>query len=1055
MDLSNPISTPTAAATPARPVLRTRRGQIYEPAIGPRLKILLAIIFASVAVLGATGVYLFTITLLERFRGQTYTNWFVLAMFDAHVVLGVLIAIPFLFFGFMHLATAHKRPNRVAVRLGITLFITGIIATFSGLALIQLEKLPQLPTGTISRTVVYILHLVTPVLAVALYVLHRRAGPEIKWKWGYAWGAAAGSFAIGMSIMHSQDPRKWNVKGPEEGEKYFLPAAVHTENGNFIPASVLMMDSYCLKCHADIYDNWFHSAHHFSSFNNPPYLFSVRETRKVALERDGNVRAARWCAGCHDPVPFFSGAFDDPKFDDVNHPTARAGITCTVCHAITNIDSAVGNGAYTIGEPQHYPFATSENPFLQWLNNQTVKAKPDFHKKTFLKPFHKTAEFCSVCHKVSIPVALNHYKEFLRGQDHYTTYLLSGVSGVGTRSFYYPPEAKTNCADCHMPLKPSNDFGSKDFDGSGVRKIHNHIFVGANTGLMSLLAQDSPEKAEHAEGFLKSLKAHTDFLRGTDPEGKDKKMRIDLFGVKEGDSIDGKLIAPLRPELPRLKPGSTYLIEVVIRTVGMGHPYTQGTVDSNETWVDFEARSGDRIIGRNGALSGPDESGSVDEWGHFVNVHMLDRNGNRINRRNPQDIFTPLYNHQIPPGAGQVVHYRLHVPKDVTAPIELKVRLRYRKFDHEYMSLVFKEKGYVPTLPIVDICEDKVTLPVEGLAAQVPAQTSPIKPAWQRWNDYGIGCLIEGGLGSKKGELKQAAEAFEHMLTLPEKDAHGHGYLNLARVRFDEGKLNEAVDALNKARETDPPAPWWTVAWFTALVNAENGHLDDAIRDLSEIVKPGVQRVERKFDFRRDFVVLNELAKTLLKRSLQEDSVEERDKFVRQAVSWYEQTLKYDSEDLDANYGLSQCFALLGESTPTVGPSNEAGPPTVDSLLAHAKVFTDAKASRESRMQAAGVLCQQIVDFGKLPTKAEKPKLPTYLALIRQCRPLYDPSDKQLEAAAAKVLGCLYRQAHSIYKPDDNAADLTQRLYREKHPAAAAASQAIVIYPTDHLMHKP
>ena len=38
---------------------------------------------------------------------------------------------------------------------------------------------------------------------------------------------------------------------------------------------------------------------------------------------------------------------------------------------------------------------------------------------------------------------------------------------------------------------------------------------------------------------------------------------------------------------------------------------------------------------------------------------MLDRDGNRIDRRNPQDIFTPLYNHQIPPGAADVVHYAL------------------------------------------------------------------------------------------------------------------------------------------------------------------------------------------------------------------------------------------------------------------------------------------------------------------------------------------------------------------------------------------------------------
>jgi len=73
------------------------------------------------------------------------------------------------------------------------------------------------------------------------------------------------------------------------------------------------MDDYCLKCHQDAYQGWFHSAHHFSSFNNKPYLFSVRETRQVSLKRDGNVKASRWCAGCHDVVPFLSGGFDDPN----------------------------------------------------------------------------------------------------------------------------------------------------------------------------------------------------------------------------------------------------------------------------------------------------------------------------------------------------------------------------------------------------------------------------------------------------------------------------------------------------------------------------------------------------------------------------------------------------------------------------------------------------------------------------------------------------------------------------------------------------------------------
>jgi tetratricopeptide (TPR) repeat protein len=1026
--------------------LRTARGLPYEPAIGPRLKILLFLIFGAVALLGATGVYLVAIRVLEWRRQQTYTNQFTLGMFMGHVVLGVLLVLPFLFFGFTHLATARKRPNRVAVRLGIVLFITGILVGLTGLALIQLEGLPQLPTGTIQRYIVYGLHLLAPIAAVVIYVLHRRAGPVIHWNWGAAWGLGVGAFVAAMCIMHSFDPRQWYAKGSPYGDQYFEPSKSRTLRGTFIPAETLMMDDYCLKCHQDIYQSWFHSAHHFASFNNPLYSFSVEETRQVSLKRDGYMRASRWCAGCHDPVPFFSGKFDDRNFDFKTDPTAQAGITCTVCHAITNINSTTGNGDYTIDEPLHYPFAYSKNPLLQWLNNQTVKAKPGFHKNTFLKPFHRTAEFCSVCHKVSIPGDLNHYKEWFRGQDQYTTYLQSGVSGVGARSFYYPARARTNCAECHMPPRPSRDFGRHDIDGTGELKVHNHMFLGANNALMQLLAKD-PAYKDHAQAFHEAATSQRDFLRGTDPEWKDRVLRIDLFGLKEGGTIDGKLRV-LRPELPALKPGATYLVEVVIRTLTMGHPFPQGTADSNEIWVDFLAKSGDRIIGRSGAMSGPGDSGKVDEWSHFINVLMLDRNGNRINRRNPQDIFTPLYDHQIPPGAAQVVHYRLAVPKDIQAPIDLKVRVRYRKFDYEYLSLVYKDKGTVPVLPITDMCEDEMTLPVEGVSAPaVASQSSPIRPEWQRWNDYGIGCLLEGGAGLKKGELRQAEDAFRRVSSLPDKEAQANGYLNLARVYFDEGRLAEAVTALNQAREKD--APWWTVAWFNGLVNAQNGFLDRAIQDFQMILDPAHQQRERKFDFRRDYVVINELALTQFRRAQQKEpgSAEEQD-LVRQAIGRYESTLKIEPEDLDAHYNLSQCFARLGELPGAIKARPPAGPVAPEELAALAESFTREGGARDQRLQSAADLSAAIVAFGRQPLQAEKPKLPTLLAIIAQCRPLVDQGqDPAFAAAAAKVLADLYRQTHSIYRPDDNAKDRAVRIYREKYRAAAEASQAIVIYP--------
>ena len=83
-----------------------------------------------------------------------------------------------------------------------------------------------------------------------------------------------------------------------------------------------------------------------------------------------------------------------------------------------------------------------------------------------------------------------------------------------------------------------------------------------------------------------------------------------------------------------------------------------------------------------------DASGHVDPWSHFVNVFMLDRDGNRIDRRNGQDIFVPLYDHQIPPGAAQTVHYGLTIPEGIEGPITFDVALRYRKFDQTFMEIV-------------------------------------------------------------------------------------------------------------------------------------------------------------------------------------------------------------------------------------------------------------------------------------------------------------------------------------------------------------------------------
>jgi tetratricopeptide (TPR) repeat protein len=1031
-------SSPSPSADPVVVVKRARKFIPYAPAIGPKLRILLLFVFGLFAFLGATGIYLVAVTLLNFAQSpRSYTTPFGLWVFLGHVAVGVLGTVPFVAFGAIHWFTARKRPNRVAVRLGIILFLAGLLVAASGFALVQLEGMPQLPTGSIGRSVVYWLHLALPAAAVWAYVAHRRAGPRIKWRLAKSWGLGVGLFTAGMVVMHAQDPQKWFREGPKEGAQYFEPAMTRTADGKFIDADVMMMDSYCAKCHADVANDHFHSAHKFSSFNNPAYLFSVRETRKNGMDKDGSVKSSRWCAGCHDPVPFLSGAFDDPKFDDVNHKTAHAGITCTVCHAMTHVNGTFGNGAYTLEEPAHYPFARSDNHTLQWVNNQMVKAKPDFHKQTFLKPFHKTAEFCATCHKVSLPIELNHYKEFLRGQNHYDTFLLSGVSGGNARAFYYPPQAKENCAACHMPLKPSGDFGAKEFDKSGARKVHNHRFPAANTGLFSLL-KDDPRFRQYTEGFQQTIDMHANYLKGSAADGSDKKVRVDLFGLKPAGPGAGAL-TQLRPDVPALEPGKSYVVEVVVRTLGLGHHLSQGTADSNEIWVDFRATSAGVEIARNGATANPDDTGPVDPWAHFINVLMLDRNGNRINRRNPQDIFTPLYDKQIPPGAAGVMHYRLDVPANVTAPIELIARVRYRKFDYEYMKLVHDGKE-PPKLPIVDVCVDRLTLPIAG--GSVPAQASPIKPAWQRWNDYGIGCFLEGG--GKRGQFKQAEAAFQKLLTLGDKDAVPHGHVNLARVYIDEGRLDEAAKQLDAAGRCDPPAPAWSRAWFTALVNSETAtrkeHLDAAIAELEKLLDPNAQPRDRGFDFTKDYVVWNTLANRLFKRrQFEAVASNARGEFLLRAVTAAERVLALDAEDVTAHDLLALAYGeLAAPHVVTATPANV----TADWLLAEADAATNPQEGISRRAEACDNLAAGL-------TMLPGPKLATTREVIGKLRSAYHADgDALTKTRLAAALAAYHRESHAIYKPDEIARSNATRIYRAQNPAANYAAGDRVIYPT-------
>jgi tetratricopeptide (TPR) repeat protein len=455
-----------------------------------------------------------------------------------------------------------------------------------------------------------------------------------------------------------------------------------------------------------------------------------------------------------------------------------------------------------------------------------------------------------------------------------------------------------------MPLVASNDFGAKMFDGATELSVHDHLYPSANTGIAWLRDKDA------------IITAHQEFLKDV--------MRVDIFGIREGGEIDGKLTAPLRPIVPSLEPGQTILLETVVRTLKLGHLFSQGTVDSNEIWLEVTATSGDRIIGRSGAID-PSQHNEVDPWSHFINVFMLDKDGNRIDRRNPQDIFTPLYNHQIPPGAGQTVHYELTIPDDVTEPVKVEVKLQYRKFDTQYMDFVAKQneklgqmirghesgQDYTNKLPVTTMATDTVIFPIAGSDVSVDNPTRDIPP-WQRWNDYGIGLLLKG-----KAELRQAEEAFKEVEKLDRYD----GPINLTRVLNTEGRVDEAVEALNRAdkyRDTEG-FPRWTWAWLSGMINSQQGRLQEAEQNFRSVLEDSTEETRKRgFDFSIDIEVINARGRNLFDLGtvrLRQDQPDEARQNFDLAIEQFQKTLTIDPENVTAHFNLHRLFETIGDES--------------------------------------------------------------------------------------------------------------------------------------------
>ena len=206
-----------------------------------------------------------------------------------------------------------------------------------------------------------------PIASATLYVWHRERGG--RFRAGRAWAsfAAVAALSVALACVHALNPRpKSGV--PHEGDRFFSPSLVRTQEGRLLPLRSLTMNEYCKSCHADAIRDGCQRAP-LQLVQQPGLPASVKETRKVVLKAGRRRRrGSRWCAGCHDPVPLSSsGTFDAASTSRIRTTSrpARPASPARVLPRHHDGEQHAGQRRLHHRAPQHYPFAFSTSPVLQ------------------------------------------------------------------------------------------------------------------------------------------------------------------------------------------------------------------------------------------------------------------------------------------------------------------------------------------------------------------------------------------------------------------------------------------------------------------------------------------------------------------------------------------------------------------------------------------------------------------------------------------------------------------------------------------------------------------
>ncbi len=276
-----------------------------------------------------------------------------------------------------------------------------------------------------------------------------------------------------------------------------------------------------------------------------------------------------------------------------------------------------------------------------------------------------------------------------------------------------------------------------------------------------------------------------------------------------------------------------------------------------------------------------------------------------------------------------------------------------------------------------------------------------------------------------------------------------------------EGRIPDALAALEKAAKHQEPAAPWVINWLTGQINASNGLLEPAIASFELVLNTRVP--ERKFDFGLDYRVLDELgfAYYALARTELPVTSPAHAENLRKAIETYRRTLAIDSEDVSAHDGLGKCYgdpAWAGGATAASDEGDARAPAPAssqpvdpDSLLQLVTAIAGPRATPDAQRDRARELTRNVRRFIDGPRPRYQSRLEPLHDLAETLGPVWwAESDPEARAALARTLETVHRQLFKLLKPDETAEGRAFALARGMDRAANHNAQSIVI----HSMHR-